>query len=358
MKNTNKAAIVTLFGNYNYGNKLQNYAVQEILREAGYQAETMIFYTSIIKECGRFVKRLINDLKRTPEMKRYKVFQKFNKEMLATKRVYAKDGNVNPDLRKKYAYFCVGSDQVWNPEIRQKERDIFFLKFAEKKQRICISPSIGVNRIEDTYFSQYQSGLVGFENLCCRETEGAVEISRVSGKECIQLIDPTMAVKAEKWREFSSSKPMNIEKKYILCFFLGGINPHLKASIEEYARMNNYEVYVPSSPDCPFYTCDPRQMVYLIDNSEMVFTDSFHFSAFSINLNKPFWVFDRASSETEANHINSRIITLVSLFGLIDRYRTSQQFDFSEKCDFSLSNKVIEDERNKFNCYIKNCIEK
>ena len=30
-----KAGIVTLFGNYNYGNKFQNYAVQEILREKG-----------------------------------------------------------------------------------------------------------------------------------------------------------------------------------------------------------------------------------------------------------------------------------------------------------------------------------
>ena len=35
-----KAGIVTLFGEYNFGNRLQNYAVQEVLKRYGLEVET------------------------------------------------------------------------------------------------------------------------------------------------------------------------------------------------------------------------------------------------------------------------------------------------------------------------------
>ena len=37
-----KAAIVSLYGNNNYGNKLQNYAVQEVIKRYGYEVENII----------------------------------------------------------------------------------------------------------------------------------------------------------------------------------------------------------------------------------------------------------------------------------------------------------------------------
>ena len=38
-----KAAIITLYGNYNFGNKLQNYALQAVLEDYGFEVETLIF---------------------------------------------------------------------------------------------------------------------------------------------------------------------------------------------------------------------------------------------------------------------------------------------------------------------------
>lgn len=37
-----KVGIVTINGNENYGNVLQNYAVQEVLKEVGAEAETIL----------------------------------------------------------------------------------------------------------------------------------------------------------------------------------------------------------------------------------------------------------------------------------------------------------------------------
>ena len=46
-----KVGIVTINGNENYGNVLQNYAVQEVLREFGTEPETIINVTS----CGHYI---------------------------------------------------------------------------------------------------------------------------------------------------------------------------------------------------------------------------------------------------------------------------------------------------------------
>ena len=46
MVNENRRlAIVTLHGYHNYGNKLQNYALQEVLNDLGFIADTLILST-------------------------------------------------------------------------------------------------------------------------------------------------------------------------------------------------------------------------------------------------------------------------------------------------------------------------
>lgn len=352
-----KVGIVTLFGNYNYGNKFQNYAVLEIVKSYGFQADTLVFSQSRLKEYGRFLKRCLKWMKRDPEIKRYNTFANFSNKMLSVRKIYAKNGIVDTNIKNEYSYFCVGSDQVWNPEIRQKERDIFFLKFADKRQRVCVSPSIGVKKIDDIYFESFQSGLKGFPKLSCREEDGAKEIERISEKDCVQLLDPTLVLDANKWREFALQKPVYLNKKYLLCFFLGDFNPELKSIIKEYADLKNLNIIEPSSVEDDFYSCEPREMISLIDGAEMIFTDSFHFSAFSINLNKPFWVFDRFSTSNIANHINSRIISLVELFELRDRYTSIENLSLSKECDFSNANKIIKFEREKFDLFMRKCLE-
>lgn len=49
MKKT--AAIISLYGNSNYGNKLQNYAVQEILRREGIDSVNIINVPCLVHLC-------------------------------------------------------------------------------------------------------------------------------------------------------------------------------------------------------------------------------------------------------------------------------------------------------------------
>ena len=44
-----KVGIVTLYGNLNFGNKLQNFAVQELFHEKGFLVETIICKKKIME---------------------------------------------------------------------------------------------------------------------------------------------------------------------------------------------------------------------------------------------------------------------------------------------------------------------
>lgn len=351
-----KVGIVTLFGNYNYGNRLQNYAVQELVKNRGYKPITLVFETSLIKKWYRMFKARMVSCKALSV--RTRALDKFNKEKIDKKNVYAPKGKVFGSLKNKYTFFVVGSDQVWNPEIRRKERSIFFLEFAHEKQRICISPSIGVSSISEEYAGCYRRGLNGFSKLCCREEDGCKEIQRLSNKTCERLIDPTMALSSKKWREFAAEYPVKINHRFIICFFLGKMPENVKDIIEQYAKQKSLIIYNISNIDCEYYGADPRELVGLIDKSELVFTDSFHITAFSINLNKNFWVFDRNDNSVRANHINSRIKTLTNLFELRERYIDANFSldDIEKKCCFEKANSVLDQERTKFYNYINDVL--
>ena len=353
-----KIGIVTLFGNYNYGNRLQNYAVQQIAKKYGYESETLIFVMDGIKEKLRGIKRSIQYLQGKPEMKRYHVFNRFKKELIPTRTIIVNNGNVNPDLKKEYDFFFVGSDQVWNPDIRQNQREIFFLSFADKRQRVCIAPSIGVSSIEDVYEATYRQGLQGFEHLCCREEEGRREIERISLKECLRLIDPTMAIDADEWRLFSENKHKEKKGGFVFCFFLGIIPSQLRKRIMDFAEKENLKIIMPSDKESCYYECDPRDFVDYIDCASVVFTDSFHVAAFSINLETPFWVFNRCDNQTVTTRISSRIQTLTELFKVSDRYIDDENYnvDFSAECSFSEARVILEDEKKKLYSYVEKCI--
>ena len=179
-----KVGIVTINGNENYGNVLQNYAVQEVLKEVGAEAETILNRTQyghctdsgekINKLTPSYIKKYVTSqlnykyniknsnqglLKavrfyRAHKDEIEKVKEKRREKFIAFKDEYIVHAEEVLDINKKwtsqqvdkYSYFVSGSDQVWNP-IYPSTSSINFLQFAPKEKRITISPSFGINKI-------------------------------------------------------------------------------------------------------------------------------------------------------------------------------------------------------------------
>src|SRR5699024_7214420 len=152
MNKLNKIGIVTLHGYYNYGNKLQNFALKYLLEKKGYQVSTTVITQpskSITEKINnlsktqilKFLYSKLNDNKRINNKKnqpliteRIKYFKDFSAKYLSEE-FYALD---NPNDLKKldaFSFFIAGSDQVWNP-IYYSVLPTYFLTFTEKRKRI------------------------------------------------------------------------------------------------------------------------------------------------------------------------------------------------------------------------------
>lgn len=350
-----KVGIITLYGNLNFGNKLQNFAVQELLKERGFSVETLVCKKKSWKTVEIFIKK---NLAFHRYKRREAVLGAFSKQYLSTKTIWRKNGLITKEDGKDYDFWVVGSDQVWNPMIRVSERDNFFLRFAERNQRICISPSIALNEIPEKYLYEYTVGLQGFPYLSCREKKGADIIENITGQECEHLLDPTLVITADVWREYEEKINLN-GKHYIMLFFLGKIPEEAKLLAEKTKAETGAEIIVPSEITDDFYAISPFQFIYLIDNADCVLTDSFHAMAFSINLNTEFYVYDRvAKDEKDANSakISSRILSLLESVNLSFRYASFADYSKNEICDFTCAEHYLTKERKKFHKYLDKCL--
>ena len=212
-----KIGIVTLCGNFNYGNKLQNYALKKYISDLGYNVETVWIKNQYIYS---FAKRLkwelfLKKYEYIDNKKRSRCFRKFNKHLNIKSRTFFRDDMQK--VSKKYDCIVVGSDQVWNPE--NFNNDSVYLLKGINARKIAFSASFGVNNIPKERISRYRDGISEFDAISVREERGRELIAEISGRrDAITLVDPTMLLSGEDW-DAISKEPENVPKKYILNYF-------------------------------------------------------------------------------------------------------------------------------------------
>lgn len=348
-----KAAIVTIIDNDNYGNRLQNYAVQKIIESLGYEAETLkndITINTKKKFIIRLAKFVLNRFK-FKKSERNKYFYEFNKFIKFS------HNYVTPfsKIMNKYDYFIVGSDQVWNPYFGRM-RDVDMLCFARDNQKISFSASFGVSNLEEEFISlELKKYLLSFKRISVREDSGKEIIEKITGRKDVKvLIDPTMLLEDKEW-ERVSKKPKQIKKiktrRFILNYFLGELPNERKKEIERIAKENNCEIINILDPKDDFFNSGPSEFLWLEKNAFLIFTDSYHSCVFAILFNRPFVVFNRID---KSKSMNSRIQTLLSTFNLKDReYKDKENIDNKLTCDYSEAHKILKDERKKSKDFLK-----
>ncbi len=347
-----KIGIVTLNDNYNYGNRLQNYAVQEFLLEhfQDIDVETIRNFPITNKKCGR-LENIIRIIRRNGfEFKRYlksdkkrlKNFRVFNKNIKYSKKIFSW---MHTDWFNKFDYFLVGSDQVWNPNYRMS--DLELLKFSKKNKNIAFSASLAVDEIPENKIQRAKDGFNNFEYISVRENRGKEIIESLTGRNDIEVIlDPTMLIDSKKWSNLSKkSKIIAENQKYILNYFLGEIPKEWNNEISRIAKENNCKIINILDKNDAYYQCGPEEFLYLEKNAFLVCTDSFHSSVFSIIFNTPFIVFNRKQKKIKS--MNSRIDTLLNKFELENRRFEGKIEDYILDRNFSNVEKILSVERER-----------
>lgn len=376
----NKVGIITLNGYFNYGNRLQNYALQEFIKMNGYECETIINKTFIDKsdlskgdlsednKKNKIQRLLDKDLKQicllinnklkskklnSINSERTKIFKDFSEKYINETDFSIEVGKVDADLEKKYKYLVTGSDQVWNP-FDPMVSEVSFLTFAPKQKRISYAPSFGVYDIPQQEKENYKKWLSEMNHISVREDAGAKIVKELTGKEVPVVIDPTMILTKEQWLSVSKESKEKPTKKYILTYLLGGGNKEHKKKIKEISKKYDLEIVnLGDIKDLEHYITGPSEFIDYINDASVFFTDSFHGCVFSMLLDTPFVVCTRVGQDSKTS-MESRIDTFLDKFELQDRRYSNLENIEIFKCDYTRSNELLEIERKKAWDYLGN----
>lgn len=361
-----KVAVISICDNCNYGNRLQNYALQKFVKQNLSDCQS-IWWTKNKYGFSNFnpysLKKVIKYLLNWKNQR--DVLGNFASQNIVREYNFSKFTNANIDtnfnchldkyINNMYNYFIVGSDQVWNPlfwSFTEKCSDAYFLKFADESKRIAYAASFEISELPSKYIDIFKRGLDGISYISVREQAGADIIKRITGRDVPVLVDPTLLLDAEHWRTLEMQPEWYRGEKYILTYFLGNVPP----IIDNIAKEHSYKIYNLMDKEClDLYVSRVEEFLYLIDNAELVCTDSFHACVFSILFNTPFVVVDR--HQEGIADMTSRLDTLLGLFGYQDRLIDFAKSDIDANklmtMDFSKVKEIQEREISRSTAFLK-----
>lgn len=345
-----KASVITLHTVDNYGSVMQTYATQQILKKCGYdvefvdywrrdnlpqsRAERMLEGSTLQKlkplwGINNFTRKAtVSILKSVLEKQRSPMWRFLEEKVQLTKvRYYSyEELEANPPVADVY---ITGSDQVWNSIWNQGIDRSYFLDFAPAgKPRIAFSASIGREQLDTEEITETKRLLGKYSAISVRE-QSAVELLASMDIESTLVLDPTLMLEAEEWRKLATKQKR--EKPYILIYQLNP-NPQMDQYAGQLAQKRGWDVI-----RIGFGRSDRRkggkcvmlpsveELLGLFCDAACVLTDSFHATAFSLNLGTDFISVlpgrfgTRIESITKLTRTENRILTSYDDLTVVDR---------------------------------------
>ena len=345
-----KVGIITITGLGNYGNRLQNYALQHVIEKNCFcQCETFINKSCRMKG---YIKNIVMP-KKGVLTEREQIFQQFNDRFIHFSNIKINNILKNKHLHEYERLIC-GSDQIWNSDYPENDRANFGFFFSDLKS-ISYAASFGTDMIADNKKKRYAKYLKQMEMISVREDKGKEIAEQLTGRKDICVhVDPTLLLTPQEWEEVEKKPQLYNGEKYILKYFLGSANSEITKQLEQYAKKKNFKVIDIISKDSPYYNIGPSEFLYLEHNAELIVTDSFHSCVFAIIFEKPFIVAERM--EINLQNMGSRIDTLLQKFSLKDRkYINDDNFDnkVNASIDYHKIHQIIEKEKERSLQYLK-----
>lgn len=352
------AAVITLHQVCNYGTQLQAYATQEKLRQ--YFDDVVFIDYRRADTYGRGLLRTyakgnpVRALAIMPTLMRWnQVFGRFRKQHLnLTKETYYSESDF-ANFQDCADVYISGSDQVWNAGWNQGVIPAMYLSFApEEKPKYAYASSFGRTVLPGQEVKTSQQYIDRFDAISVREESGVTILKEQYHYNNVRrILDPTLAMTSDFWR--SVAPPRRIKGDYILIY-----NLNRSAEFDQYAIELSKRTGLPIYRFCTRYDQilrpgkslvipDIFEFVSLVDNATYVLTDSFHATAFSMNMNtEPICIYPEKYS--------GRISEFLRLINAEQR-RVSDCMDFdviNRHVDFNAINAVLDAERKRVDEYL------
>jgi len=303
-----KIGILTYHSGFNNGGFLQCYSLFKVILKLGHDVK-VINYSEfnhwkkeyIILLFTRKISLLIANLKK---INKYHNLQK----RISKTRLILNKTKIN---KSRFDLIIVGSDEIWNysnPMVT--DNSAYFGIGYEVNKLISYGASFGWTD-KNTILPQYLvNGLKKFSKITVRDTNSKNIILNNLNFSPEQVLDPTFLY------DFSPENTYCPSNNYILIYSVG-FDPATISNIKLFSKKTGLKTisvsYKNEWCDLQALTLDPFQWLGCIKNADLVITNKFHGTVFSIKYKKKFITIKEPAS---ANKIQS----LITEFGLNSRY--------------------------------------
>lgn len=256
----------------------------------------------------------------------------------------------------KADFYITGSDQIWNVKYNEGIDKHYFWD-GIKGTKIAYAASIGGDSLSDEEVAAFEKYLPEYKAVSVRES-GAKELLKGIGFEATHVLDPTLMLDRNVWKKYAS--PRIVKDPYILVYLPYNIVDKAQAyrSIRKIAKRKGLKVVAFSwgywkdkYADLTIRYANPGDFLSLMMHADYVMTNSFHGTAFSINLNKQFWSYFPSAFTT-------RVTSVMDLCGVSRRVLSNEITDeaIDEAIDYEPVNKILDVERLKTLDFLKDAL--
>lgn len=301
-----KICTITCQNAYNYGARLQTYALAHYLQQEGHEVEVIDYRPDYMRgdvqvwfwpgaSAKQWGKLLLQFPMRLRAKRRQPYFDTFSEKYIPlTKRVYWSIDELRADAPKADVYIA-GSDQIWNTEFRNGTDPGYYLDFGDSSvKRISYAASFATEDVLPAAREFVRINLARFDAISVRE-HSALAILESLGYKGKEVLDPVFLLSKEEWIKMADD--IGKGEKYVLVYdFMD--SPMVRQEAERIAKEKNLKIYSIGHNrlnycDKSFVYVSPEAFLGLILHATHIVSNSFHGTAFAMIFGIPYSVINR-----------------------------------------------------------------
>lgn len=317
-----KIGLLTFHRADNLGAVLQASALLKYVQDNFGHCELIDFYPNNripvnyagIKRALRYCKRLVLYPFTATNRKRELRFNNYREKYYSlSDRQYLGDSET-ANAHFDYDVIISGSDQILNTILTGNSK-AFYLDFFDGK-RISYASSFGRKDVSIEEIKLIRNELPKFSALSVREQSGADIIRKEIGIEPQLVMDPVFLLSKDEWSKRCNDE-MKLPEKYIFVYSMED-SPAFDNAVVSIKKKAKLPVIVVRGGGKPGLiegnedgTCGPEEFLRYMRDAELIITNSFHGTAFSLIFEKKFLCVAHSTR-------NARLENIMSIIGQED----------------------------------------
>ena len=366
-----KIGTLTFHIAHNYGAMLQAYALPIAVRKLGYECEVIDYRFPYIDRWSRierlddlvalygaiggsmrYVKRLVTGYYNKNDS--HSKFDYFERNIIPhSKRVYRSKEELN---NMPYNAILFGSDQIWNSALTNGVAEEYIGGFTclSGTKKIAYAASCGLADFQPDSMEVYNEYLKEFSSIGVREKDFQMNLINI-GFEAECVLDPTLLLSAEEWKEIIPNRAEYNTKKYLLVYAFD-VDDVVFDLARDYASKKGLEIVTIAYKETPVMygmqvktECGPLEFLSLFAHAEHVIAASFHGTVFSIIFHKSFHCIPHPK-------FRNRTDSLLSMLDLSDHNIDSFESLSDVETSWDTVDLLLKGYKEKSLCFLKDSI--